>query len=1346
MTEASFRTSTCWTPEGKARTMPAMRALFVCLAVLVSATVAEALGDSSDSSKGNADIVATYDAILATIEPDQATVAFGDMIVQVETLRLWRDQFAGIATPNSASATGINKWTGGNVYYAFNANVSAAHQAAFVDAAREWESFANLHFILRTSQTNYIMVNDGGSGLSGGNSALGMIGGQQQLNIGASSWNRGTLLHEIGHALGLIHEHQRSDRDTFVTINFSNVPGGAGNGDFSLTPTSTNNGAYDFLSIMHYSRKAFAVNTAIDTITPKAGYTQFIDVMGNNPDRQLSRADRDGIAAMYGAGPALSTVVTNTQDSGPGSLRAAIYKAFDTVTDTPAATPTITFQIPNTDPGFSGGVFTIKPSDRMTAPGNSTTIDATTQTTFGGDTNPSGPEVVLNGVLQNDPSTFGLGFRLSGANVTIKGFVINGFSTQGILIIGAGATGNTVSGCYIGTNAAGTAAVANAFAGIEIKDGATNNVIGGTTTAERNVISGNTAQGAFIRGTGTTGNSVRGNYLGLNAAGTGAVPNGFSGTEIAENASNNTIGGNIAGAGNVLSGNTYQGVYLTGVSNNLVAGNLIGTNPAGTSAVANGGAGVQISNASQGNTVGGTTSAARNILSGNTYQGVAINGAGTSNNAITGNYIGINASGTGAISNASGGVVIFGAASNNTIGGTTAGAGNVLSGNNAQGVTITDAGTTGNVVAGNFIGTNPSGTAAIANAYSGVGIFSAATNNTIGGTASGAGNLISGNTNQGIYIANAGTNGNVVLGNLVGTNATATGAIANGYAGVEIGGGAQNNIVGGNSLAARNLLSGNNSQGVAIQGAGTSGNVIAGNYIGTNPAGTAAIPNNWSGVAIFNGATGNTVGGTAPGAGNLLSGNGNQGVFIVDAGTTGNKVHGNLIGTNVAGTASLPNGFPGIEIYNGASANFIGGAAPGEGNVISGNGFRNVSLVTCHGNFIAGNLIGLNAAGTGAVSNAGPGVQIYGGSQNNVIGGTSGGRNFIAGNTGSGITISGINTTGNLVIGNSIGRTPAGAAVANTGEGIAVFADGSGSPQNNTIGGSTPGAANWISGNATHGILIHNSTAISGIRISGNSITGNGSLGIDLANNGVSANDAGDGDSGANGLQNYPVISSATLTTFTNITGTLNSNASSSFRIEFFESPGADSSGFGEGQNFIGAINVTTNGSGNASINTALPSIVPVGHVITATAINSIGNTSEFSSAITVTSTDTDGDGMPDAFETTYGLSTSVADANVDSDGDGMTNAQEFRARTDPSNSASLLRLGAPAFAGSDAIVPLPSVLGVTYRIDYADDLLPANNWRMLIDQLPGTGGAIIINDPGASALPRRFYRATVEP
>ena len=1250
---------------GKSRIFPPMRVLLFSLVSLLLAASA-ALAKDYDAD------VAAYDALLAAVPPGETTIALGDMLVPVATVQLWRDQLAGTAPADNASQTGINKWTGGIVYYAFNANVSAVHQTATVDAMGEWATFANLTFTPHGAQANYIMINEV-AGLGGGNSSVGMIGGVQQLNIGPTSWNRGTLVHELGHALGLIHEHQRGDgansRNNFVTINFSNAPGGASDGNFILIPNSTSNGAYDFLSVMHYARKAFAVNPALDTITPLAAYAQFADVMGNNPDRVLSLGDRTGIVAMYGGNATPATVVTNTKDSGPGSLRAAIYSAVNA---------TVTFSIPVADPNFSGGVFTIRPTDRLPAPGTGATIDATTQTTFTGDTNASGPEVVLSGALQTDASTFGLGLRLSQSGVTVKGLVINGFNTRGVLITGAGATGNTVTGCYIGTNAAGTAAVANTFEGIRIESGATGNRVGGSTAAARNVISGNAAQGISIRDAGTNGNFIEGNWIGLNAAGTGALPNAFAGVEISSGPQSNRVGGTVAGTGNVLSGNTSQGLAINGANSNLVLGNFVGTNAAGTGAVANGFSGIQLFGGAQSNTIGGTTAAARNILSGNTNQGVTISGAGTSGNVVLGNYVGLNAAGTAAVPNVFAGVEIFGAAANNTIGGTAAGAANVLSGNSAQGAAISGAGSTGNVVAGNFIGTNPAGTASIPNAYSGVGIFSGATANTIGGTATGAGNLISGNTDQGIFIGDAGTNGNTVAGNVIGLNAAGTAAVKNGFAGVEIGNGAQNNVIGGTTAAARNIISGNQNQGVALDTAGTTGNRVSGNYIGTNPAGTAAIGNGFPGVEIFSSASGNIIGGTAPGAGNVISGNSFRGVTLTDAGTTGNV--------------------------------------------------------------LAGNLIGLNAAATAALPNAGPGIQIFGGAHDNTIGSTSGGRNFIAGNNGAGLTLSGAGTSGNVVVGNSIGVTPTGTTIANTSEGVALFADGSGGATGNTIGGSTLGAANLISGNGLAGVGLYNTGTINN-RVSGNSIFANTGIGIDIFGNGVTANDLNDPDAGPNNVQNFPVLSSAVLGTATTFNGSLNST-NATFRLEFFEGATAATAG----QNFIGTINVTTAANNITFNGTALPAIVPAGHFITATATDPNGNTSEFAAAIAVTTTDADADGLPDAYELAHWPLISTTTGSADSDGDGMTNAQEFRAGTDPRNAASILRLGPPVTSGSDKIISLPSLAGHTYRIDFADDLLSANHWRTLADQIPGTGATLTITDPGAAALTQRYYRAVVLP
>ena len=140
------------------------------------------------------------------------------------------------------------------------------------------------------------------------------------------------------------------------------------------------------------------------------------------------------------------------------------------------------------------------------------------------------------------------------------------------------------------------------------------------------------------------------------------------------------------------------------------------------------------------------------------------------------------------------------------------------------------------------------------------------------------------------------------------------------------------------------------------------------------------------------------------------------------------------------------------------------------------------------------------------------------------------------------------------------------------------------------------------------------------------------------------------------------------------------------------------------------------------------------------------GNTSEFSAAIAVTTTDTDGDGLPNAYETANSLSPSVADANVDSDGDGMTNAQEFRAGTNPRDPLSVFRLAPPATLGADKTLSLTNFAGRTYRIDYADLLGSPTPWRILIDQVPGAGSTITITDPGAAALTQRYYRAVVLP
>ena len=301
------------------------------------------------------------DQILANVQPGQRTARINDMEILVANLQAWRNQLAGLPSPNLAFYGNAPTWPGGNVYYTFDISVSAAEQKVFLDSAAEWALFGKLRFITRTTQPNYVTIVetnslDGETSLSGGVSAVGMIGGQQFIYFSSNAWNHGIICHEIGHTLGLAHEHQRSDRDSYLTVITNNVAPGSMGGLIKLTGTQ-NETPYDFLSVMHYAQWAGSINPpTVATMVPLPPYSQFANIMGQG-DPKLTPSDRAGMAAMYGAGPALTNVVTNTQDSGPGSLRAALYYAYD------HRGTTVKFNIPISDPGFSNGVFNIQPSD-----------------------------------------------------------------------------------------------------------------------------------------------------------------------------------------------------------------------------------------------------------------------------------------------------------------------------------------------------------------------------------------------------------------------------------------------------------------------------------------------------------------------------------------------------------------------------------------------------------------------------------------------------------------------------------------------------------------------------------------------------------------------------------------------------------------------------------------------------------------------------------------------------------------------------------------------------------------------------------------------------------------------
>ena len=262
----------------------------------------------------------------------------------------------------------------------------------------------------------------------------------------------------------------------------------------------------------------------------------------------------------------------------------------------------------------------------------------------------------------------------------------------------------------------------------------------------------------------------------------------------------------------------------------------------------------------------------------------------------------------------------------------------MISGNGSDGVRIYS-GASDNVVEGNYIGTDATGANPLPNTLSGVGIIDAS-NNTIGGTAAGAGNVISGNGSDGVFIGtNQGTaTGNLVAGNYIGTDVTGTKALGNKYAGVEIADSASHNTIGGTTAGDRNVISGSvQGGGVFIDGSAT-GNLVAGNYIGTDVTGTKALGNALVGVEIADSAN-NTIGGTAAGDRNVISGS-PQGGVLIDGFATGNLVAGNYIGTDVTGTKALGNALAGVEIRDSAWNNTIGGTAAGDRNVISGSAGR----------------------------------------------------------------------------------------------------------------------------------------------------------------------------------------------------------------------------------------------------------------------------------------------------------------------------------------------------------------------------------------------------------------------
>ena len=573
------------------------------------------------------------------------------------------------------------------------------------------------------------------------------------------------------------------------------------------------------------------------------------------------------------------------------------------------------------------------------------------------------------------------------------------------------------------------------------------------------------------------------------------------------------------------------GIQLWSGANLVVAGNYIGINSAGNAAPNT--VGVEV--VSLGSRIGSSAVSDRNVISGNTGAGIFVTDQ-SGGTIVNGNFIGINPAGA-AVPNGGGGILID--TTTALIGGSGLGSGNVISGNTGNGILISN-GLAGLTIKNNYIGLGLGGNTDVGNTLNGIRLNGNSTGVLIGMPAEG--NVISGNNLNGVFI-DLNSHGNFVRNNLIGTDVTGTVKIGNGTlnefldlvgAGVRVDG--FENQIGGPSQA--NVISGNGT-GVSLTGT-ASNNIVQGNLIGTTAQGNAPLGNRFG---IFNGAApGTLIGGTAPGAGNTVSGNTVEGISITGELASNIVLQGNRIGTNSSGLGALGgNTFGGVTVRFGARAD-IGGAAPGAGNVISGNSGVGVRLET-FGNSVVNNIIGMDSAQSGPLGNGSIGVSI-------AANGTTIDLNVIAHNTGVGI-----NATG--------------------------------------------------SGNA----------------ILGNAIFSNGGLGIDQGGDGVTSND---GSGEADTVQNYPLLAAATIIPGgVRIQGDFTSTPNTLFQIRFFVSPSCDGLGFGEGQTQLGSVqDISTNSDGNLTLDFNFLVPVTVGHVITATARNQATNdTSEFSLCMQIQTT-----------------------------------------------------------------------------------------------------------------------------
>ncbi|RXJ43792.1 T9SS type A sorting domain-containing protein [Gelidibacter gilvus] len=487
---------------------------------------------------------------------------------------------------------------------------------------------------------------------------------------------------------------------------------------------------------------------------------------------------------------------------------------------------------------------------------------------------------------------------------------------------------------------------------------------------------------------------VQSNYLGLKPDGTTLNRNEWGVFFL--DSGNNKVGGTGAFEGNVVSGNYVGGVTFQGIgcSNNVVQGNLLGTDATGLLARGNN-FNLQFIDAPN-NIVGGNSPGARNVISAGVNSrfgvvegasedgtGMSISGVNSKNISIIGNYIGTDITGTKALPNTRGGILLLFGANNITIGGEGAGERNVISGNGFYssgasffGGIYFQGNVVSNTIKGNYIGVDATGNVALPNS-TGIYIQIESNNNIIGGTTPSSRNIISGNKDDGISIRSS--ENNQIIGNYIGLNASGTGSIPNAD-GVRLYSTSTKNIIGGANPLERNIISGNSSAGIIALGGES--HVIRNNYIGLNPSGNSVISNGLYGLGLGGDLTGTRV------FENVISGNGTvsnsfaSNVFI-GAGR-GVSFYSNKLGTLPDGNTSVSNMSHGLFLNNSRN-NIIGGETALEGNIIGGHLKDGVlMLFESSNNIFSHNKIGVGADGSTSLGNAGVGINISGA----ILGGT----------------------------------------------------------------------------------------------------------------------------------------------------------------------------------------------------------------------------------------------------------------------------------------------------------------------------------------------------------------------